>query len=58
MNSSRVNGQGIDGNPSLQIAPGDTSCIRATVIDPIAAGASWTVVPVIQRQRTLDTTDL
>lgn len=45
---SPVNGQGIDGNPSLRIAPGDTSCIRATVIDPIAAGASWTVVPMIQ----------
>ncbi len=42
-----VNGQTINGNLSLQISPGDISCIRATVLDPIAAGASWIVAPVI-----------
>ena len=43
-----VNGQLVNGNSSLQISPGDTSCIRATVTDPVAAGASWIVAPAIE----------
>ena len=40
-----VNGQLVNGGLAFQIAPGDTSCIRATVVDPVAGGASWIVVP-------------
>jgi len=40
-----VNGQLVNGGSAFQIAPGDTSCIRATVVDSVAGGASWIVVP-------------
>jgi hypothetical protein len=40
-----VNGQLVNSNSTLQVPPGTSTCIRATVVDPIAAGASWISAP-------------
>ena len=40
-----VNGQLVNSNSTLQVPPGTSTCIRATVVDPIAAGASWINAP-------------